>query len=166
MFSILFTLFTAFAEPEAGLPSEECAEEAPELTSQEPSGEKIYQQICTTCHKADGSGVEDVYPPLLDAELVKGDPKVLAHIILRGLSGEIFVKEKRYASYMSAYGQDLSDKEIQQLILFVQQEFGYPTEKEKATPLSEIEIANIRAQKLRRVKGTKGLNQITEVKEP
>lgn len=144
-----------------GFPNEECAEKAATSALEEKTGESIYQATCQSCHQANGSGTAGVYPPLTNSEFVKGDPKILAHIILRGLSGEIYVNEERYASYMSAYGKKLSDKEMQQLIYYVQSEFGYPDEKDKVSLMDEKEIATIRANNKGRIKGMKALNAIT-----
>ncbi len=158
----LWMLFPLWADPTDGLPNEECAENAPTSVIEENNGKNLYQNACQKCHKADGAGMDGMFPPLINSEFVTGDPKILAHIILRGLSGEIYVNEKRYASYMSGYGKKLSDEEIQQLLYYVQTEFGYPNEKDKVSLISTEDIAFIRANYKGRIKGMKGLNAITE----
>jgi mono/diheme cytochrome c family protein len=156
-------LWPVWADPSTnGLPNEECIEEAPSMDSAEQTGQQLYQTNCQSCHQADGLGKAKIYPPLTNSEWVQTDPKVLANVLLRGLSGEIYVGGERYASYMSAYGKDLSDKELQTLIHYVQTEFGYPTEKENVSLLDEDDIAKIRAAQQKRVKGMNGLKAISE----
>jgi mono/diheme cytochrome c family protein len=159
----LLILLPVWADPSTdGLPNEECAEETPITNTEEQTGKQLYQAHCQNCHQADGTGIIRIYPPLTNSEWVQANPKVLAHIVLRGLSGKIYVGGERYASYMSAYGKDLSDKELQTLIHYIQIEFGYPTEKEKVSLLDEDDIAMIRASQQKRIKGMEGLEAISK----
>ena len=163
MMILLLMCMTIWAEPVDGTPIEglnkECTEESPTTDTDQKTGKSVYQATCQSCHQANGSGTQGVYPPLTNSEFVNGDPQLLAHIILRGLSGEIYVNNERYASYMSAYGKKLSDKEIQELIYYIQTEFG-STKKENIQLMDEKEIETIRTAKQGRIKGMKGIKAI------
>ena len=166
---LLLMCMTIWAEPIDGTTTEglnkECTEEPPTTDTDQKTGKSLYQATCQSCHQANGSGTQGVYPPLTNSEFVNGDPQILAHIILRGLSGEIYVNNERYASYMSAYGKKLSDKEIQKLIHYVQTEFG-SAKKEDIQFMDEKEITTIREAKQGRIKGMKGIEAINGTDKP
>ncbi|MCH2241381.1 MAG: cytochrome c, partial [Aquabacterium sp.] len=52
-----------------------------------------------------------VFPPLDGSEWVQGDARVLANIVLHGVSGELVVKGQTYKGSMPSFRQ-LSDEEL------------------------------------------------------
>lgn len=74
-------------------------------------GAKVYTANCVACHQATGQGLPGVFPPLAGSEWVVGDPRVLANILLHGLSGPIEVAGKTYNGSMPAFAQ-LGDAEL------------------------------------------------------
>ena len=147
---MLFLISLAFATP-SDLPSGECATEVD--TTVQRSGKELYEAHCASCHQADGTGEKGFFPPVVNTPWVESST-ALTEILLRGVSGTIYVNEQRYASYMSPYGKELTDAEILQLITYIQTGLNdYPVDdtwteqkvKELRTNLTEAKA--IRGQK-------------------
>jgi len=86
-------------------------------------GKQIYTGKCAGCHQASGAGVAGVFPPLGGSEWVGGDEKILTHILLHGINGEIEVSGKVYKGVMPAWGM-LSDDEIAAVISYIRSDWG------------------------------------------
>ncbi|MFO0002793.1 MAG: c-type cytochrome, partial [bacterium] len=52
-------------------------------------GSRLYRSHCLWCHQSDGEGMPPVYPPLKGSPAVRGDPAMLARILLQGLEGPL-----------------------------------------------------------------------------
>ncbi|WP_404299902.1 c-type cytochrome [Alicycliphilus denitrificans] len=74
-------------------------------------GKAIFAAQCAACHQATGAGLPGVFPPLDGSEWVQGDARVLANILLHGVTGEITVKGNKYQGAMPSFAQ-LSDAEL------------------------------------------------------
>jgi mono/diheme cytochrome c family protein len=74
-------------------------------------GQQLFATHCVACHQATGLGLPGVFPPLAGSEWVQGDARVLAHILLFGISGPIEVGGKPFQGQMPAFGH-LSDAEL------------------------------------------------------
>ena len=59
-------------------------------------GQKVYANVCLSCHMADGGGVPHMNPPLAGATDIKGDKKKLIRIVLLGMTN-IPAKRRRLA---------------------------------------------------------------------
>lgn len=81
-------------------------------------GKALYAAQCAACHQATGAGLPGVFPPLDGAEWVQGEPRVLANILLHGITGEITVKGNKYQGAMPAFAQ-LSDAELAGIASFI-----------------------------------------------
>ena len=66
-------------------------------------GGAIFAANCAACHQANGQGLPGVFPPLAGSEWVVGDPKVLANILLHGVSGKIEVAGQSFDGMMPAF---------------------------------------------------------------
>lgn len=87
------------------------------------AGGLAYVQFCSDCHRADGGGVKDVFPPLArNASVASGDPATLLHIMLTGW------KTAQTAAYPRVYTMPgfsrLSDQEIGEILSFVRASWG------------------------------------------
>ncbi len=80
-------------------------------------GKAVYERLCAACHQADAKGVPGVFPPLANSDFFQQRPYEMAHIVLRGRSGEIVVNGEHYNSVMPP--QDLNDEEIAAVINYV-----------------------------------------------
>jgi mono/diheme cytochrome c family protein len=83
----------------------------------------LYQQKCFACHQANGAGLPNVFPPLAESEWVNGPVENLIRIQLRGLTGPITVKGKKYASVMPPQAA-MTDEEIATILTYVRSNFG------------------------------------------
>jgi len=102
------------------------------------AGKKIYNQYCLVCHQADGHGVPNAFPPIVQTEYVSGDTERLIGIILNGLTGEIEVNGEVYNGVMLAHNF-LSDTEVADVITFVRSNFG-----NEAPAVTAEEVAAVR----------------------
>lgn len=78
-------------------------------------GAEVYKR-CLGCHKADGTGIPGVFPPLVGhaAEIAKapGGRAYLIDLVLYGLTGEIQVAGKTYKGTMPGLGEQVKDDEV------------------------------------------------------
>lgn len=103
------------------------------------TGLKVYNQYCVVCHQADGQGVPNAFPPLIQTDWVLGDKERLIGVVLNGLSGEIEVNGETYNSAMVAH-DFLTDEEIAAVITYVRSSFG-----NDADGVTAEEVAAVRA---------------------
>ncbi|MBE9662968.1 c-type cytochrome [Mucilaginibacter myungsuensis] len=106
---------------------------------QKPNGKAIYTQRCMTCHQVDGTGAQNMIPPLIKTEYVLGDKTTLIKILLNGLSGEIKVNGDVYAGEMPSQAF-LKDSEIAAVLSYVRNSFG-----NKAGLVTNAEVRKSRA---------------------
>ena len=85
-------------------------------------GKRMYVQ-CLSCHQANGRGLYPVYPPLVDSDIVLGDPARLAAIIMYGLEGRITVLGRTYNQQMPP-APIKDDKDIAAVMTYVRQAWG------------------------------------------
>lgn len=90
-------------------------------------GGVIFAANCAACHQANGQGLPGVFPPLVGSEWVVGDPKVLANILLHGVSGKIEVAGQSFDGMMPAFAQ-LSDAEIAGVLTHIRSTWGNQAE--------------------------------------
>ena len=102
-------------------------------------GTAAYASRCAACHQASGAGLPGVFPPLDGSEWVQGEPRVLANILLHGITGEITVKGNKYQGAMPAFPQ-LSDAELAGIASFIRGNWS-----NKAEPLQAELFAKERA---------------------
>ena len=74
-------------------------------------GKALFAAHCAACHQATGKGLPGVFPPLDGSEWVQGDTRILANILLHGVTGEITVAGASYNGAMPAF-QQLGDAEL------------------------------------------------------
>ena len=101
-------------------------------------GAQLYAAQCVACHQASGKGLPGVFPPLDGSEWVLGDERVLAHILLHGIKGEMTVAGSVYKGVMPAFKQ-LPDAELAALASHVRQQWS-----NKAAPVQAALVAKER----------------------
>ena len=92
-------------------------------------GAHVYNANCVACHQATGKGMPGVFPPLDGSEWVNGDERVLANIVLHGITGDITVMGQAYKGAMPSFAQ-LGDAELAAVLSHVRS-----TWSNKAAPL-------------------------------
>ena len=78
--------------PYAGLPKE--------IQAMMPRGEELYKTKCVVCHQANGQGVENVFPPLANADYLLADKVRAVAQTLNGSKVEMIVNGKKYNQEM------------------------------------------------------------------
>ena len=74
-------------------------------------GEQVYKQHCVACHQANGEGVPNIFPSLVNNESVlNADPSEHIDVILNGLANKE-IDGVKYAAPMPGFGM-LSDEEV------------------------------------------------------
>jgi mono/diheme cytochrome c family protein len=109
-------------------------------------GAKVFRREshCITCHQANGKGMKNVYPPLMNSKWVSGDEQRLIKLTLHGLWGKIKVSGVVYdpstgVPPMTAFKDILNDKELAAVLTYVRNSWG-----NKAAPISEKTVKKIR----------------------
>ncbi|MGB4468297.1 MAG: c-type cytochrome [Azovibrio sp.] len=98
-----------------------------------------YLQFCGDCHRADGSGVGRIFPPLAgNPTVLSRDPSTLAHIILTG-GGTAATATHPKVFVMPAFAR-LGDQELAEILSFVRASWG-----EGAAGVDAATVARMRA---------------------
>ena len=104
-------------------------------------GQSVYSTSCFACHQADGNGIPNVFPPLLNSDWLKKSTKEDAvRNVVHGKTGEISVNSKKYNGIMPA--QNLDDVHTAAVLTYVYKKFIG-----KDVNISPEEVKKIRAQK-------------------
>src|SRR5207245_6330019 len=91
--------------------------------SAEDPGAAVYKQACAVCHMADGRGVPNMQPDLTDSAVVKGDPRRLIDVILRGPAKVLPPDREKYHNVMPELSA-LGDSEVAAVLSYVRKQFG------------------------------------------
>jgi len=103
-------------------------------------GKRVFGQICSACHQANGTGLPGAFPPLAMSDYLNADPKGAIGIVLNGLSGKITVNSTGYESVMPAFGSQLNDAEIAHVLTYVLNNFN-----NKGGTIAPTEVKAVRA---------------------
>ncbi|MCW3464697.1 DUF7133 domain-containing protein [Chitinophaga nivalis] len=113
-----------------------------------PRGYHLFQTVCQTCHGKQGNGMAALAPPLNESEWVTGNKKLLAAIVLYGLTGPVTVHGKVYQAPeingdMPGIGSsdEFSDADIAELLTFLRSAW-----KNKAGKVTAADIQQVRKQ--------------------
>ncbi len=99
-------------------------------------GKIMYENFCANCHMEDGSGLEQVIPPLAGADYLLKHKDEIACIIRYGQKGEIIVNGQTYNQEMTASPQ-LTDNEITNIINYINSAWGNNYGYTKITEVKE-----------------------------
>jgi mono/diheme cytochrome c family protein len=80
---------------------------------------KITFQICAACHQANGGGLANLAPSLIDSNFVTGHPEVLVRIVLNGKEGT-----PGYPGAMPAIGTSFTDEQIAGVLTYIRNSWG------------------------------------------
>lgn len=106
-------------------------------------GSVIFNQLCATCHGADGKGVSIggknmIAPPLANSTDITGNPEKLIKILLHGLSGP--VNGKTYPDVMPALGAN-DDEYIASVLSYIRNDIG-----NKAPLIKPADVKKVRQE--------------------
>ena len=133
MIAFGFLLMSAFKYPSAENP-----QLASSIQQQKKPGEIVYKKYCISCHQADGGGVPNMTPPLIQTSFVLGEKKPMIKIVLGGLKN-VSINDKTYNNPMPALGSVLKDKQIADVLTYVRNSFG-----NKASVVTAAEVKEAR----------------------
>ena len=105
------------------------------------NGKKVYIQYCLSCHQADGGGVPNMNPPLINTSYVKGDKVRLIKVVLNGFTESVDIDGESYSNNMAPHNF-LKDQEIADVLTYVRNAFG-----NKGTAIKASEVKTVRAAK-------------------
>lgn len=103
-------------------------------------GQIVYAKTCLACHMADGSGVPNLNPPLIQTKWVLGSKTVLIHQVLKGSSGKVEIDGDSFRNTMPPQPK-LTDQQIADVLTYVRNSFG-----NKASIVTAAEVKAVRAK--------------------
>ena len=92
-----------------------------------PSGQQLFTDNCSACHRPNGQGVKGAFPSLVADPVAVGDAKAVALKVLNGRGG------------MPAFKASLSDETIASVLTYVRSSWG-----NKAGPVTTAVVAAAR----------------------
>ncbi len=88
------------------------------------TGKAIYADRCSACHVSQGQGISHLFPQLAAAPLVNADnPMSLIHVVLAG-SRAAGTPAAPTAPAMPAFGWDLSDQNVADVLTYIRNSWG------------------------------------------
>jgi mono/diheme cytochrome c family protein len=105
------------------------------------AGKAIYSQYCVVCHQPEGTGMQNVFPPLAKSKNVLGaKPVSIMNTLLKGMSGKE-IDGEAYNGVMPSF-DFLTDEQIANVLTFVRNSFG-----NKASAVTTAEVKAERNKK-------------------
>lgn len=86
-------------------------------------GQRVYTTQCALCHGGDGRGMGQLNPSLVGSEILAGEPRELARLILVGSTALPATEQARYSNVMPP-SPFLSDDEIAGVLTYVRDRYG------------------------------------------
>jgi len=81
-------------------------------------GEDLYQQNCSNCHQANGTGLGLLFPPLNKSDYLNNNLNDVLCLMRHGKSGELIVNGKQFNKEMKGI-PTLSDLEIAEIATYI-----------------------------------------------
>jgi nitrite reductase (NO-forming) len=103
------------------------------------AGGALFAGTCSTCHQADGKGLEGVFPPLAGSDFLVADKGRAVGVVVNGLSGAVTVNGKEYNSVMPPMSQ-LNDDEVANILTYALNSWG-----NDGGVVTAAEVAKVRA---------------------
>ncbi len=89
------------------------------------AGSAIYRDVCSGCHKIDGSGVPYLIPDLArSAAVASRDPTTVLHMILHG-AASVATREEPTGPQMPSYAWQLTDAQVAAVATYVRNSWGH-----------------------------------------
>lgn len=85
-------------------------------------GKKLYNNKCAACHRPNGQGITNAFPPLAKSDYLNDTPTKAIEAVIKGISGEIIVNGTKYNSVMSPIS--VSDEETAQILTYIYSQWG------------------------------------------
>jgi mono/diheme cytochrome c family protein len=102
-------------------------------------GKAVYKKTCIACHQADGGGVQNLNPPLIETEYVTGNKTRLIIIVLKGFKERVEIDGDTYGNDMPPV--PLTDQQTADVLTYVRKSFG---NKASAVTLAEVKASKVK----------------------
>lgn len=93
-----------------------------QLEESRDRGQIVYEDMCITCHLANGKGVTNVFPPLANSDYLRKNQIKSIKAVKNGMSGEIVVNGKTYNNMMAPLG--LNNEEVADVMNYINNSWG------------------------------------------
>lgn len=93
-----------------------------ELKASIELGKLVYDDMCITCHMANGKGVPRAFPPLADSDYLRKNQAESILGVKNGMSGEMVVNGVTYNNVMAPLG--LSNEEVADVMNYINNSWG------------------------------------------
>lgn len=111
----------------------------PGLSSSIKRGKTVYATYCLSCHQADGGGVPNLNPPLIQTSYVLGDKYSLIKIVLNGFQKPVDIDGESYSNNMPPL-HSLKDQQIADVLTYIRNNFD-----NKAGVVNPADVQKVRS---------------------
>lgn len=116
------------------------------LLAENDKAEKHFAR-CVACHLAEGQGIPGAFPPLKNrlAKLTGSElgRQYLVQVVYTGLMGVISVGDQSYSGFMPGQANDLTPKEVSDMLNYAVNEVDKDSKPDNWKPFSEDEIVRL-----------------------
>ncbi|HEV2832328.1 MAG TPA: cytochrome c [Hanamia sp.] len=137
-FLLLFTGNSLFAQNKKAFVVKPKALSTASLPASIQRGKLVYASYCLTCHQADGGGVPNLNPPLIQTSYVLGNKDRLINVILNGFTEHVDIDGESYSNNMPPLNA-LKDQQVADVLTYIRNNFG-----NKASAVSSAEVQKVR----------------------
>ena len=137
-FLFLCMVNTVFAQTKNSSVIEPKAVSAANLPASIKRGKVVYASYCLTCHQADGGGVPNLNPPLIQTSYVLGDKERLINVVLNGFAEHVDIDGESYSNNMPPLNA-LKDQQVADVLTYIRNNFG-----NRASAVSSAEVQKVR----------------------
>ncbi|WP_208420059.1 c-type cytochrome [Paraflavitalea devenefica] len=107
------------------------------LEESKARGKAIYEELCITCHLADGKGMPGAIPPLVKSDYLLKTPAKAIYAIKYGLTDPIKVNGVEYTTPMPS--PNISDEEVADVTTYILNNWG-----NKGKPITVKEVEKVK----------------------
>lgn len=105
------------------------------------AGAAIYDDLCSACHKGDGTGVSYLIPNLAASTSVASrEPTTILRVVLRG-APSVATDDEPTGPAMPGFGRDLNDAEVAAVATYVRNSWGHAASAVSAGDVSSAREA-------------------------
>jgi mono/diheme cytochrome c family protein len=107
------------------------------LSSSIKRGKTVYTAYCLSCHQADGGGVPNLNPPLIQTSYVLGDKYALIKIVLNGFQKPVDIDGESYSNNMPPLNS-LKDQQIADVLTYIRNNFDNRAESVNTADVQKV----------------------------
>ena len=108
-----------------------------DLSSSIKRGKAVYATYCLSCHQADGGGVPNLNPPLIQTSYVLGDKYALIKIVLNGFQKPVDIDGESYSNNMPPLNS-LKNQQIADVLTYIRNNFDNRAESVNPADVQKV----------------------------